>query len=279
MREAFFEATTSSGPCRISYMDWGQIDNPDVVFCVHGLTRNSRDFDALAKVLSEEYRVICLDVPGRGTSDWLADPADYIYPTYCRVISELISDIGTPEINWVGTSMGGIIGMMIAAMPATPIKKMVINDVGPFIPKAALKRISLYLSLDINFESISELERHLRQVHAPFGPLTDAQWAHLAEHGSRQDEQGRWHFKYDPKIAMPFKDVSDEDITFWEIWDAIKCPSLILRGEASDLLLRETAKEMTQRGPQAKLVEFAGIGHAPSLMAADQIETIRKWLS
>lgn len=278
MRKSVFEATGPSGPCKIAYTDWGDIDNANVVLCVHGLTRNSRDFDELAEALSADYRVICPDIPGRGDSDWLKNPADYDYTTYCRVICDLVSQLATPNINWVGTSMGGIIGMMIAAMPQSPIRKLVINDVGPFIPKAALQRIGTYLSFDFHFQNTSEIENHLREIHAPFGPLTDAQWAHMATHGGRQDEHGQWQLKYDPAISVPFKELADEDISFWEIWDAIGCPSLLLRGENSDILLKHTAEEMTRRGPKTDLIEFKNIGHAPALMADEQIQTVYDWL-
>ena len=279
MKKSFFEAPTPCGPCNVAYTDWGDTNNPNVIVCVHGLTRNSRDFDLLAEALSADYRVLCIDIPGRGKSDWLSNPANYTYETYCSIMSALVTYIRTPRINWVGTSMGGIIGMMVAAMPNSPIQKMVINDIGPFIPKSALKRIGTYLALDFHFDKQSQIEPHLREIHAPFGPLTDDQWAHMAKHGSRQDDQGQWRLSYDPDILVPFKDTMGDDIAFWEVWDAIKCQKLLIRGQDSDLLLNETAKEMTTRGSKTELIEFAGIGHAPSLMAPDQILAIQRWFS
>lgn len=279
MKKSTYQDVGPAGPCAMSYTDWGDADNPNVVFCVHGLTRNSRDFDALAEVLSKTYRVISVDVAGRGESQWLKNPADYTYPTYCPMIWRLIMHLGVKNLDWIGTSMGGIIGMMIAAMPGNPINRMIINDVGPFLPKEALQRINAYLSMDFDFASLADIERHLRKVHEPFGPLTDQQWAHMAKHSSRQDENGNWCLSYDPAIKEPFKDVVDDDIAFWEIWDAIRCPILLLRGETSDILLRQTADEMLLRGPETQLVELPGIGHAPALMSDEQISTMEKWLS
>lgn len=278
MRISHIPAIGPRGPCRIAFTEWGDANNPDVVLCVHGLTRNARDFDALARALSASHRVISLDVPGRGDSDWFDNPEDYTYPTYISLILDFISKLEVRHLDWVGTSMGGIIGMMIAAMPGSPIQKLVINDVGPFIPKEALQRINTYLAMDFQFPTQAGAEQHLRKVHEPFGPLTDDQWAHMAQHGSRQDADGQWRLSYDPAIRQPFKDVIHEDIAFWEVWDAIACPVLLLRGELSDILLRETAEEMTGRGPETKLVTFKGIGHAPALMAEDQIAVIRDWL-
>ncbi len=266
------------GTCDVAYQDWGHTNAQKTVVCVHGLTRNSNDFDYLSKVLSKHSRVLCIDVPGRGESAWLEDPADYSYPTYCYVVMDLIAHLELEKVDWVGTSMGGIIGMMIAAMPRNPITKMVINDVGPFLPKEALGRINGYLSMEFEFASIDDIESHLRHIHQPFGPLTDEQWKHMATHSTRQDDAGRWQLAYDPRISEPFRGMVDEDIAFWEVWDAIQCPTLLLRGETSDILLRETAEEMLTRGPQTHLHEFQGIGHAPALMDEEQISIINNWL-
>lgn len=278
MRKSTYLDVSPAGSCNISYTDWGDIDNPNVIVCVHGLTRNSRDFDFLSQSLSRQYRIISVDVPGRGESQHLNNPADYIYPNYCAMIWRLIMHLDVKKPDWIGTSMGGIIGMMMAAMPGSPINRMVINDVGPFLPKNALQRINTYLSMDFDFVSLTELEQHLRKVHEPFGPLTDNQWAHMAHHGSRQRSDGRWVLSYDPAIKEPLKDVAEEDIVFWEVWDAIQCPVLLIRGETSDILLRETAENMLTRGPATQLVEFPGIGHAPALMSDEQISIIQKWL-
>jgi pimeloyl-ACP methyl ester carboxylesterase len=182
------------------------------------------------------------------------------------------------KIYWVGTSMGGVIGMLLASRPKSPVEKLVLNDVGTVIPKAALERIGAYVGQDPRFKSLEELEAMIRIVCAPFGPLTDAQWRHLTGSGARQHEDGSWGMSYDPGIATPFRKGPLADVDLWQFWDTIDCPTLLLRGAQSDLLLKENADAMTQRGPKPRLVEFAGIGHAPMLMAPDQIQVVRDFL-
>jgi pimeloyl-ACP methyl ester carboxylesterase len=181
-------------------------------------------------------------------------------------------------IDWVGTSMGGLIGMLLAALPRNPLRRLVLNDVGPFIPKAALERIAMYVGKEPRFATLAEIEKHLRIVAAPFGPLTDAQWRHLTVHNAKQDDAGAWIVNYDAGIAVSLASVQGQDISLWESWDRISCPTLVLRGAQSDLLLASTAQEMTRRGPKARLVEFQGIGHAPALMSDDQVGAVREFL-
>jgi pimeloyl-ACP methyl ester carboxylesterase len=248
-----------------------------VVICVHGLTRNGRDFDALAQALAPDFRVLCPDIAGRGQSDWLAHAQDYGYPLYLADMAALIARSGAGQVHWVGTSMGGLIGMMLAAQPQSPLARLVVNDVGPLVQKVALERLAQYVGKAGSFPDEAALEAYLRAVHAPFGPLTGEQWRHLARHSSRRNADGSLSLSYDPAIAAGFSGVRD-DIVLWPVWDAICCPTLVLRGAQSDLLLRETAAEMTQRGPRAQLREFDGIGHAPALMSEDQIEAVRVFL-
>jgi len=262
---------------RIAYTEWGEAADARVIVCVHGLTRSGRDFDSLAGALERERRVLCPDVVGRGRSDWLAHKADYGYPVYLSDMAALIARSGADEVDWVGTSMGGLIGMMLAAQPNSPIRRLVVNDVGPFIPKGALQRLGSYVGKDPRFPGIEALEQYLRVVAASFGPLTDAQWRHLAVHSSRRYDDGSLGLAYDPAIGAAFARPL-EDISLWPVWDAISCPTLLLRGRDSDLLLRETAEEMTRRGPRARLVEFADVGHAPMLMSEDQISVVRDFL-
>ena len=262
---------------RMTYYGWGDVANPRVVVCVHGLTRNGRDFDTLARALALQFRVVCPDVAGRGLSQWLGHKQDYGYPIYLADMAALIARTGAEQVDWVGTSMGGLIGMMLAAQPETPIRRLVVNDIGPFVPRAALERLALYVGKAPRFATLDELERYLRMVMLPYGALTDQQWHHLATHSSRQSDDGSFGMCYDPAIADAFAGPL-QDVVLWPIWDAIRCPTLVLRGRESDLLLRETAEEMTRRGPQAQLVEFAGIGHAPALMADDQIAVVREFL-
>jgi pimeloyl-ACP methyl ester carboxylesterase len=281
LRENHFNGLNSRGFHRLHYTDWGDAANPRAVICVHGLTRNCRDFDALATALQDQLRVISVSITGRGQSDWLPNPEDYGYPQYMADMNALIARVtatGTTNIAWVGTSMGGMLGLLLAALPNTPIARLVLNDVGTVIPKASMARIGTYVGKDPRFASFAEIEQYVRKVSAPFGPLTDAQWRHLTEHNAKQFDDGRWGMNYDPAIALPFRKAMDRDIVLWKQYDAVRCPTLLLRGAESDLLLRDTALEMTQRGPKPKLIEFAGIGHAPVLMAEDQIAVVRDFL-
>ena len=261
----------------VTYYEWGDAANPKVVICVHGLTRNGRDFDDIAKALSSEYRVICPDIPGRGKSEWLAHQEDYSYPVYCADMAALIARSGAQTVDWIGTSMGGLIGMLLAAQPKSPIRKLVMNDVGPFIPKASLERLSTYVGKPVNYDSFEAFEQYIRTVSASFGPLTDPQWRHLTQSTAVKKDDGRWGTNYDPAIALPFTGPI-ADVVLWPFWDQIQAATLLLRGKDSDLLLAETARDMTTRGPKAKLVEFAGIGHAPMLMAEDQIAAVKNFL-
>ncbi len=290
---------SNSGFHRIHYTDWGDTASERVVICVHGLSRNCRDFDFLAAALAADFRVICPDVAGRGLSDWLVNKDDYAYPQYLADMNALIARVSEQpavsgwlgklgellqrryrarRIYWVGTSMGGMLGMLLAAMPGSPIRKLVVNDVGPLIPKASLQRIAAYLGKDPRFKTYEELEACIRLISAPFGPLTDAQWRHLTIYSAKQHENGDWGMSYDPDIAAPFRNGPLYDVDLWKYWDAIRCPTLMLRGAASDLLLKETAAEMQTRGPRPRMIEFAGVGHAPMLMADDQIQAVREFL-
>jgi pimeloyl-ACP methyl ester carboxylesterase len=262
----------------LGYVDWGRADAAKVAVCVHGLTRNARDFDRLARALVErDYRVVAVDVVGRGRSSWLADPKGYVVPTYVGHLSRFLELMSLRGVDWIGTSMGGIIGMALAAAENTPIHRLVLNDIGPFVPREALLNIQTYLGLDLAFASVEELEQHLRMVHSGFGRLEDDEWRHLAEHGSRQDAQG-WRLHYDPAIRIPYSDLTGDDIDLWSIWDRISCPTLVLRGAQSNLLTEATAAEMARRGPKVTLVTIQEAGHAPALMATDQIATILRWL-
>jgi pimeloyl-ACP methyl ester carboxylesterase len=267
-----------SGFHRVAFADWGDPDGRKATICVHGLTRTGRDFDVLAAELSKSTHVVCPDVPGRGASDWLENPKEYIYPTYLGDMAGLISHIGAERVKWIGTSMGGLIGMMLAAMPGSPIRKLIINDIGPFIPKEALNRIGDYVGAAPSFPDVAGIEAYLREVHAPFGDLSDEEWQHLATTSSERNGEGGYRLHYDPAIADAFISGPVEDVDLWSVWDRIACPTLVLRGANSDLLLPETAQEMTQRGPRAELVTIDGCGHAPALMADDQIKIIMDWL-
>jgi pimeloyl-ACP methyl ester carboxylesterase len=274
------KAVSPGGFHEVFYTDWGDPAATRVVVCVHGLTRNSRDFDSLAASLASALpvRVICPDVAGRGRSQWLNDPLHYGYPQYIADVTALLAQIGVARADWIGTSMGGLIGMFLAATPNSPIRSLVMNDVGPVLSRASLKRIAGYVGTEPRFDDLTALEAHLRRIHAPFGPLTDRQWRHLALHGHRFNADGSYGLAYDPRIAVNVK-LGIQDWDFWSVWDAIACPALVLRGAQSDILGAETAEGMSKRGPKADLASFDGIGHAPALMSRDQIETITQWLA
>lgn len=263
---------------RLGYVEWGSPENPDLLFCVHGLTRTGRDFDYIAAALEDRYRVVCPDVLGRGVSDWSENSADYNNLQYVADAMAVLARTGRESMDWLGTSMGGLMGMIAASLPGTPVKRLILNDIGPVVPQAALQRIADYVGSDPRFEDFGAAEQYLRTVHAPFGNLSDAQWRHLTRHSVRQREDGGYALRYDPKIAEAFKALAPEDIEMWEIWDRIEVPVLVLRGETSDLLLADVAEEMTKRGPKAELVEFPDCGHAPALMDPAQIAVVRDWL-
>jgi len=269
----------ASGLHRMAYVEWGQADNARVLVCVHGLTRCGRDFDALARSLLPHYRVVCPDVAGRGDSEWLADPMEYGAATYVNDMVTLIARLDVETVDWVGTSMGGLIGMAIASLPRSPIRKLVLNDVGPLLTAQALERIGSYVGKAPRFDSIEAAERYVRLVAASFGPHSDAEWRTLTENVIRQDADGLWRMNYDPAIAARFTaEAPYKDVELWAQWDAIRCPTLALRGEQSDLLTRQTLQRMAETGPKARTLEIAGVGHAPTLMHADQIAWVRDFL-
>ena len=264
---------------RMAYLEWGAADNPRVLICVHGLTRCARDFDFLARELEGHYRVVCPDVPGRGESDWLKNPMDYVAPTYVNATVALVARLGVESVHWVGTSMGGLIGMTLASLAETPITRLVLNDVGPVLTAASLERIGTYVGKAPRFPSVDAAEQYVRAACAPFGPHSDSQWRILTEHVLRGDPAGGYRMHYDPAIAVPFNAEKErKDMDLWKVYDAIRCPTLVVRGEQSDLLTRETAVQMAARGPRAKVTEMKGVGHAPTLMHADQIEVVREFL-
>jgi pimeloyl-ACP methyl ester carboxylesterase len=260
----------------VVYHEWGDPASRDVVVCAHGLTRNGRDFDVLGEALASTHRVFAVDLPGRGESAWLADPSDYVFPTYLSTLTALLARTGAQRVAWVGTSLGGLLGMVMAAQANTPVAKLVVNDVGPAIEPAALARIGAYVGIDPRFATYEEVATYIRSI-SPFGPHTPEQWEHLTRSCVRQRADGRWGFAYDPGIAVPFR-ASAAPPDLWSLWDAITCPTLLLRGSESDLLTSATAQAMTERGPRPRLVEFAGVGHAPMLLSAGQIARVLAFL-
>jgi pimeloyl-ACP methyl ester carboxylesterase len=274
----------------MAYVEWGDPASRDILICVHGLTRIGRDFDVLARAMCDRYRVICPDIVGRGRSDWLRDPAHYTVPQYIVDCQMLIAQLRVAdplaEIDWVGTSMGGLIGMGIAATPKSPIRKLVLNDVGPVIASRALGRIGDYLGADISFASFEEGLRYLATISVPFGPHSDLQWRALNEFMLVPRDEGgvtRWRLHYDPSIGDNFKSLAalnpdGNDLSLWAFYDLIQADTLVVRGELSDLLAPEVAQQMTQRGPQARLVQIPGVGHAPTLVQPEQVAIVRDFL-
>jgi pimeloyl-ACP methyl ester carboxylesterase len=278
-RQRTVRCASPKGLHRIAYLEWGDPKNERVLVCVHGLTRCARDFETLAAALSDRYRVVCPDVAGRGDSEWLADPMLYQIPQYVSDMVTLVARLDVESVHWLGTSMGGLIGMALAAQPGTPVQKMVLNDAGPVVSKASLERIAAYVGMAPVFPDIAAAEKYIRAVSATFGPHTDAQWRFLTEIVVRKNADGSLRLHYDPKLAEPFRaHMPEKDMELWPLWDAIRCPTLVLRGAQSDLLTRATCDAMTQRGPKAKVVEIPGVGHAPTLMHEDQIKLVRDFL-
>ncbi len=282
MREGKVKCLSAAGFHHMAYVEWGDATNPRVLVCVHGLSRCSRDFDFLAQAMAADYRVVCPDVVGRGRSDWLRDKSLYAVAQYCADMTTLLAKLGAETVDWVGTSMGGLIGMALASQPETPIRRLVLNDVGPVITGASLERIGTYLGAAPRFDGIEQAEAFVRFVSASFGNFDDAQWRHLTVHVTRVAADGKVEFAYDPGIAQPFKEMQaatgGKDVELWPLYDGIACPTLLLRGVASDLLTHEAALEMGRRGPRARLVEVPGVGHAPMLMDAGQVAPVREFL-
>ncbi len=263
---------------RMSYLEWGRADNPRVLLCVHGLTRNALDFEPLARALCGHYRVVCPDMPGRGDSDWLAHHEDYVINTYQGHILTLIARLDVAELDFVGTSMGALLGMALAALPGNPVRRLVLNDAGAQLEVAALRRIAGFVGRAPVFPDFAAVLAYQRHIGTGFGPLSDAQWAFLARNAARQAPDG-WHLRYDPAIGDAMRATLGEvAVNLWHTWDAVRCPTLLLRGEHSDLTSAATAQEMARRGPQARCVEVPATGHAPMLLDDWQIGVLRDFL-
>ncbi len=292
MSEARIRSVQCSSPAglhRMAYKEWGDPANPKVLVCVHGVTRVADDFDHLARALSDEYRVVCPDVVGRGRSGRLRDPQYYTVPQYVADMVTLIARVTADNdkddsgVHWFGTSMGGLIGMVLASLEDSPIRKLVLNDIGPVLDGGAVARIGEYIGQDIRFPDFDTGANYVKTVSMSFGPHTEEEWFKLANDVLRQDADGQWVRHYDLGLAQPFKAITPESASadqaaLWAAWDAIRCPTLLVRGEQSDLLSHATALEMCTRGPKPRLVEIAGVGHAPTFVRPDQIAIAREFL-
>jgi pimeloyl-ACP methyl ester carboxylesterase len=271
----------------ISYKEWGDENNPEVLICVHGVTRVGDDFDNMARALAGNYRVVCPDIVGRGRSGRLLNPMNYSVPQYVNdmvtLIARVTSDSNGAHVSWFGTSMGGLIGMALASLPHTPIKKLVLNDIGPTLDATALVRIADYIGQDLRWPTFEGAAQFVKEVSASFGEHDDEEWHKLATDVLRQGDDGQWVRHYDMGLAQPFRGSTPETVArdqamLWAAYDAIRCPTLLVRGANSDLLSRETAELMTQRGPKARLVEIPNVGHAPTFLHEDQIAIARQFL-
>jgi pimeloyl-ACP methyl ester carboxylesterase len=273
------------GFVRLHYTEWGPPESERTVICLHGLTRNGRDFDFLARHLAQRgMRVVAPDLPGRGRSDRLPGAQHYVTETYLSAMTALLCRLDVPEVDWVGTSLGGHIGMEFAARRGAPVRRLVLNDFGARLQGSALHRLGQYSRMRKQFDSMDELEHHLRTIYRPFGALSDEQWRHMTEHSAARDDRGSFCQNYDPAISTTFMLwPAMLDIALWHVWERVECPALILRGETSDLLLAHTVHEMKQRGIAAaqdlvESVEIPDCGHAPSLMDPEQIRVIEEFL-
>jgi pimeloyl-ACP methyl ester carboxylesterase len=308
MIESSFWSLDPHGFHRIAYTEWGAASNARVVLCAHGLTRNARDFDELARGMQRHARVVCMDVAGRGRSEWLEHKDDYTFRQYQIDAAALIAratntrapsllsrlaQAASPamiedKVDWVGTSMGGLIGMLMAAQPNSPIRRLVLNDVGPFIPWAALIRLKGNFANPTRFDSLDAFEKSLRAACVQWGPLSDEQWRHMTVHSAQQLDDGTYRLACDPAVGVatawgwsPDSKLGNRSmmgIELWSVWQAIRCPVLVLRGVRSDVLEPDTIRRMLESGPPTRVVELDGIGHAPSLMVAEQVDIVRDFL-
>ena len=279
MRQRSLACLGPSGFHKLAYREWPGPSGAPTLLCVHGLTRNGRDFDILAEALSDRYRVVCPDMPGRGASDYLADSAQYNYGLYLADLAQLIARLDVESLDWFGTSMGGLLGMMMAATPGSPVRKLVMNDIGALVAKPGLERIAAYVGLDPRFDSLDALADAMSANFVGSERVPRASILRLAEGAARALPDGRYGLAYDPHIADAFKAAPPQDVDLWAVWDRVACPTLVLRGGVSDILPPDVAQGMTRRGPKAALVEFPGVGHAPWLATEDQIAPVRDFLS
>jgi pimeloyl-ACP methyl ester carboxylesterase len=271
---------------RMAYWEWGDAANPQVLVCVHGLARQGRDFDTLARDLASDYRVVCPDVVGRGQSDRLADPMGYAIPAYVADMVTLVARLGVAQVDWVGTSMGGLIGLGLAGLKNSPVRRLVLNDVGPVIEPAALQRIGTYLGAPAFWRTVEEAADALWAISKGFGPHTPEEWLALTRPqlvAAEQDGVPGFKLHYDPAIAVPVRATTPEmaaagQAMLWHLYDSLQCPVLLLRGAESDLLSADTAQAMAERGPKARVHTVAGVGHAPMLVQTDQRAVVRGFL-
>ncbi|WP_374436426.1 alpha/beta fold hydrolase [Inhella sp.] len=281
-RLCHYQAMNPGGLHRLAYWEWGDATNPRVLVCAHGLTRQGRDFDTLAQRLSGEYRVVCPDVVGRGESDWLPEPEHYGLPQYVSDMVALLARLDAGSVDWVGTSMGGLIGLVLAAVPGNPLRRLVLNDVGPTLEAESLQRIGTYVGQRMHFASFEEGVAYLRSISAGFGQFPPGAWEALSRPMFKPTPQGlRLH--YDPGIGLAFRSLTPEAIAeselfLWAAYESLQLPVLLLRGAESDLLSPQTAQRMADCGPRAQVLELPEVGHAPMLDRDSHLNPVIEFL-
>lgn len=272
-----FLTLTPQGFHKLSYIEWGNSAHEEAVVCVHALSRNCHDFDYLAHALEKDYRIVCPDLLGSGASDYLGNPEIYTFSQYLNAMVNLLARLGVQKVHWVGTCLGGILGMMLAAQPGSPIKSLILNDVGMIVPSLPLQRILTFASNDNKFLSFHDAKKYFQSVLAPLGITDPDHWDHLTQHGILRDDKGDFRLAYDPAIARTLSQ-SPSNLHLEAYWQAIKCPTLVLRGEDSDFLEPEIITKMKYSQPHAEFITIPGCGHSPSLMAPSQIQIVKDWL-
>ncbi len=264
----------------IAYREWGDSGNPNKLFCLHGVTRNSRDFDFLAASMSDQYHVICPDIPGRGVSGYFSELDNYNYQNYVTAIKQVIAEITPDQVDFLGTSMGGLLGMNIASKDDSQIRKLILNDVGPFVPGELFAAIDAHEKRKPkHYASKVEAVQFHKKHCISFGPMSDEQWEQFTMSGLREDDNGGFCYDYDKKLETRIAQNASGDFDIWHVWDQVKSPVLVIRGETSKALMEEVAEEMTQRGPKADLIEIPITGHAPTFLSDEQVGIVRDWLS
>ena len=277
-RHRFLQLAGPTGPRRIHFTDWGPRRRKRAILCVHGYSGNARDFDALAAAFAHDTRVICIDVAGRGESDWLGSALEYNFSRFLADIDAVVASLGLREIDWVGTSMGGLLGMLHAARPGSNVRRLVMNDVGAYVPLDGLLEIAGNLDAPARFATLDDVQAHLRHARREWGEVPEALWQPMARHAARPADGG-FTLRYDPKIAtLMHKVPASSGLFFWGPWAQVSCPVLVVRGEHSCILPRAVAEAMAGSKRNARLEQVPGCGHAPSLMAESHIAIVREFL-
>jgi pimeloyl-ACP methyl ester carboxylesterase len=295
MKKEYFLGISEEGFHRVAYWEWGIPSTQPPILCIHGLTRNGRDFDELAARLSRARHVLCPDIVGRGDSDWLNNPQHYTYEQYMADMNALIALTRSSAVDWVGTSMGGLLGMMLASLPNSPIRRLVLNDIGPQIPAKALARLAKYAGRDPDFHSLEAAKAHFKSIYQEFEPMTEAQWDHLTVTSVHEMSPNRYVVKVDHNVKIspskskiawqwlthPYKALEGTffDVDLWQIWRKITCPVLVIHGERSDILSVETIQKMQHIHPATQVLTVPLAGHAPTLLDSVQQETIERFLN